>query len=318
MNEKRKTLHDPSDNQIDPHRAGTGNRCSYCDRLLKVKGEGEGMINQRKYIFVLILVWLITLTPSMYYAYRQVQENFIVEQYLSLNNMTGLPINKATAVHVSNQVRKDFNINEKTFVALRMADRPFLREDVGFLLTYKEGLCGEGARVIVNLLYRLGFDATRITLFNKYLQASHTLVSVLINGHEFFIDSINSSKEVNRFLINNNISTNDFNLMHYTGNIASRRHFSKTNSRNKTEDYIKFFSHYWLYSYEAIPYTKLLTKIGLDVRVFNFHRPNRWISIMAERPNTIMCLVSFGASILLIVLLHKLRIVKAIMRMNSS
>ena len=238
----------------------------------------------------------VTLVPSIYFAYMQIQENRIIDHYLFSNNLTGLPINKETAVRVSDQVRSDFNIREKSFVALKVDKRPFLREDVGFLLTYKEGVCGEGARVIVNLLSRLGFDATRITLFNKKLQSAHTLVSVVLDRHEFFVDSINSSEAVNRLLKADDISSKDFDLLHYSDNYYKRREFAKRDhSGNRTEKSRNIFSQYWIYSYEAIPYTKLLTKAGLDVRVFNFQRPNHWISVLAEKPNMIMFIITIIA-----------------------
>ena len=276
------------------------------------------MRDPKKYYLVLSLTCAIALLPSMYYAYRQVEENRIVDRYLSSNNLVGYPVSKETAVRVSNQVRTDFNIKETSFVALNLAERPFLREDVGFLLTHKEGVCGEGARVVANLLNRLGFDATRITLFNRNLQASHTLVSVLIDEHEFLVDSINSSEAANKLLINSDISSNDFNLLHYSNDISTRRKFVNVNRSNQAKEYVEFFDHYWLYSYEATPYSKLLTKIGIDVRVFNFDRPSRWLSIMAEKPNSVRFFVSFVTAICAMYLLHKSRIIKTILRIKAA
>ena len=276
------------------------------------------MRDPKKYYLVLSLTCAIALLPSMYYAYRQVEENRIVDRYLSSNNLVGYPVSKETAVRVSNQVRTDFNIKETSFVALNLAERPFLREDVGFLLTHKEGVCGEGARVVANLLNRLGFDATRITLFNRNLQASHTLVSVLIDEHEFLVDSINSSEAANKLLINSDISSNDFNLLHYSNDISTRRKFVNVNRSNQAKENVEFFDHYWLYSYEATPYSKLLTKIGIDVRVFNFDRPSRWLSIMAEKPNSVRFFVSFVTAICAMYLLHKSRIIKAILRIKAA
>src|SRR3989304_4043142 len=99
------------------------------------------MSNRKKYFLALISAWMVTLLPSIYYAYMQVQEDKIVDHYLYSNNLIRLPISRETAVRVSDRVRKDFNVLESTFVALKMAERPFLREDSGFLLTHKEGLC---------------------------------------------------------------------------------------------------------------------------------------------------------------------------------
>jgi hypothetical protein len=274
------------------------------------------MSNRTGYNLVLILIWAVTLLPSVYYANKLIQVNRIVDQYLHNKNLIGLPVSKETAIRVSNQVREDFNTDENTFVALDLTNRPFLRRDAGFLLMHKEGFCGEGARVLVNLLDRLGFDATRITLYNKYLESSHTLVSIVIDGQEFYLDSINSADDVNKLLTSRNISSNDFNVLHYTDNISKRRGFIKTNLGIEGEDYNNFFDHYWVYSYESLPYSKLLTKIGFDVRVFNFDRPSHYRSIIAEKPNLIMLIISFGVSICLMVFLHRWRILRTILRMD--
>lgn len=213
------------------------------------------MGNGKKYFLALLVTWAVTLIPSMYYAYTQVQENRIVDDYLSSNDFIGLPVSKETAIRVSDQVRSDFNTKESSFVALKMAERPFLREDVGFLLVHKEGVCGEGTRVIVNLLDRLGFDVTRVTLFNRRLQSTHTLVSVVIDDQEFFVDSINSSTEVTDVLRHDNIASNDFDLMHYSDDILERRAFAKADHESFiSQAQIKFFNRYALYSYEATPY----------------------------------------------------------------
>ena len=101
--------------------------------------------------------------------------------------------------------------------------------------------------MIVNLLNRLGFDATRITLYDKKLEASHTLVSVVNEGKEFFVDSINSSEDVNRLLIKYNISSKYFDLIHYSDNFIKRREFIKMDRHeNKLEFHKFFFDNYWL------------------------------------------------------------------------
>ncbi len=195
-------------------------------------------IYKNKY-FVVVALWIVLLLPSAYYGFQQTRENEILDNYISENKLVNLPVNKQTAVLVSEQIRKDFNVNENEFVALNLNKRPFLREDTAFLLTYREGVCGfEGTRVIVNLLNRLGFDATRITLYNQQL-----------------------------------------------------------------------FNRYKVYSYEAIPYTKILTKIGFDVRVFNFKRPPRVVSRLAEKPNMIMALISFVLAILAMLVVHRFKVV---------
>jgi len=263
-----------------------------------------------KKITALFILWIITMIPSIYFATMQYQEGLIVDEYISSNKLQNLSVNKQTAILVSDLVRKDFKTDKYNFVSLKMSKRPFLREDVGYLLTHKEGLCGEGTRVIADLLNRLGFDATRVTLYNKELQSSHTLVSVMDNGREFFVDSINSTESVNALLRKQDISANDFNVLHYTDDIGKRAEFDKAKHKSPTKDSLSFFKNYWLYSYEAIPFSKILTKVGIDVRVFHFDRPNKLVSMLAERPKTIMSLVMFILSLCIIFILSRFRFIK--------
>ena len=69
-----------------------------------------------------------------------------------------------------------------TWIEAANPERPFLRRGTEWLLRAREGWCGEGTRVMVNLLGRLGFDATRVTLYDAQLRAVHTLVSIRVGG----------------------------------------------------------------------------------------------------------------------------------------
>ena len=52
---------------------------------------GRTMRSTGKYFFAALLTWGITLIPAMYYAYMQVLENRIVDDYLHANGFTGAP-----------------------------------------------------------------------------------------------------------------------------------------------------------------------------------------------------------------------------------
>jgi hypothetical protein len=152
----------------------------------------------------------------------------------------------------------------------------------------------------------LGFDATRITLYNKKLRSTHTLVSVVNDGREFFVDSIRSANRVNSFFKENDISTKDFDLVRYSDKIENRRAYAGAKQGAVTESPMDAYSHrFWLYSYEAIPYSKFVTRLGLNVRVFNFQRPPRLVSRFAEKPNTIMATVCLVSSLVIVLLLHQ-------------
>ena len=275
------------------------------------------MKHKKKRLLVLWMIIGLGLLFPLKYLLIQMEENRIVESYLSQNNLMGLSITKETALKVSDQVRKDFNIKEESWVGLNMGARPFLREDVATLLTYKEGVCGEGTRVVVDLLNRLGFNATRVTFYNKRLQAEHTLASVVIDNKEFFVDTINSLDEINTLLREHNISSDDFDVIHYTDDITDRREFAELSSVQK-RDFSKELEYYWLYSYTATPYTKLLSKLGFDVRVFNFDRPSKIASLLAERPNTVMFIVTLILYSLFVYFLHKFEFIKKFYRTQKD
>lgn len=234
---------------------------------------------------LLIALFILTLLPPGYFYYKQHQEDELIRSYLQDNNFLSLDKNKQNAILISDKIREDFNVEQSTFKHLSFKNRPFLREPTLELLDYKEGLCGEGTRVLVNLYDQLGYDATRLTLFNRNLHASHTLVSIKDGKDEYFIDSINSMEEVNTLLKQHDINATGFNLVSYIDDLATRKDIAKKKKRESAnEDVAFFFDKYWLYSYEATPYTKLLKKAGFDVRAFNFDRPGQFLSGLAEKP----------------------------------
>ncbi len=240
----------------------------------------------RSRLLLLFGAFVFGALPASYFLLHQWQENRIVDAYLEEIGLSEAPVNRATAVAVSRAVRRDFNVDETRFDAIQYGSRPFLREDTEFLLTHREGLCGEGTRVIANLLQRLDFDATRVTLYNRELESAHTLVSVSLDGREILVDSINAMPEVTQTLETHDLSTADFNVLSYNDNLAERRRMAG-NLHGYDEATIDFFTKYWLYSYEALPYAKLLTTVGLDVRAFNFDRPSLWVSSLAEKPHLV-------------------------------
>lgn len=58
------------------------------------------------------------------------------------------------------------------------------------------------------------------------------------------------------------------------------------------------------YSYEAVPYTKVFSALGINVRLFNFDRPPRVVSALAEQPNLLLAVVAFLVAALAMLSLH--------------
>jgi hypothetical protein len=248
----------------------------------------------RRRTVALAALLVASLLPAAGFLLHLAGESAVVDGYLRERGLAGLPVTKETAVRVSQAVRADFEIDQTKWKRLDYTKNPFLRHDTGWLLGAREGLCGEGARVIVVLLGRLGFDATRVTLYDAHLQGVHTLVSVKLDGREIFVDSINSPGDFNDLLNTRDVSAADFAVVRYSGDILERHAAGAAIAARDTSGTdpvrARFLDHYRAYSYEAVPVSKLAHAAGLDWRVFNFARPARWVSALAESPRAILTL----------------------------
>ena len=68
--------------------------------------------------------------------------------------------------------------------------------------------------------------------------------------------------------------------------------------------------HYPLYSYEAIPFTKLLNLFGFDVYAFNLQCPPKIISYLAENPYLVKSIVYLAMSLILMIIGLKIEKIK--------
>lgn len=238
---------------------------------------------------------LVTLCLTTLFSYRQFVEKRTLCKFLDTLNIDQ-EVSWNTAVQLSKCLRESFNVDQTTFTSLNMSKRPFLREDARYLVNSREGLCGEGARVLICLLNIMGFDATRVTLFTRWMHPSHTVVSVIVDGKEYLIDTLNSGEDFNSYLNGTCVSTADFNVMGHISDVDKRRMMKKKLKLASQGD-SGIFGKYLFYSYDAIPFTKLFRAVGLNWRLINFRRPHQLISMVAEKPNLIMALVSFAISI---------------------
>ena len=223
-----------------------------------------------------------------YFCFRQRAENKALSNFLgSFNTGDNSDADDWESIKkLSLELRRIFNVDQPSFSRLKMSSRPFLRETTLDLLDYREGLCGEGARVLIVILNHLGFDATRVTLFTKWLHPSHTIVSVLIEGEEVLIDTINSQARFNDYLNSFAVSTAAFNIMTHIDDVDQRRE-KKMLLREEDVRHSPLTEKYILYSYDAIPLTKILSKLGLKLRTINLKRPPLFLSRLAEKPYSI-------------------------------
>ncbi|MBE0515398.1 transglutaminase domain-containing protein [Sulfurimonas sp.] len=231
---------------------------------------------------------------AFYNAYLHYKEEQFIKSYISKMAITESRYDsKVEYFHaISDFVDNDFNKNQSTWKYTNLKNRPFLRQSAHELLTNKEGVCGEGARVMIRILQSLGYDATRLAFYSKKFGAAHALVSVYADGAEMVVDSINYPTELNQIIRKNSHSMSEIDLMYYG------QRFIKKSSHELTP-FAKFFQeHYSTYSYEATPYSKLISALGFNKHIFNYDRPNKLLSYIVESVFLIKSIVFFIAFLL--------------------
>lgn len=250
-----------------------------------------------------LLLTLMLSAGGGYYLYRQNQENALIDDFTRELGLQRV-VSWENAVEISQKLRETFNSDKKSFSKLSLKNKPFLREECDELIEAREGLCGEGTRVLVCILDRLGFDAARVTLFTKWLHPSHTLVSIVVNGEEYFIDSMNSGEEFNAYINQHQISADDFQIMGHVEDIRERTRLKhELKEQDMDVDLARLLTDkYLFYSYESLPFSKLLGKLGMNMRVLNLSRPPRWISVIGEKPKLIKSSGLFLAAFLCILM----------------
>jgi membrane protein implicated in regulation of membrane protease activity len=228
----------------------------------------------------LILVWgvvatfVVVMVTSQFV--RHLREEQQVALFLSQNQLPGKPGSIERAIATSDLLRSVFNVDSKSWKFMNKASEPALDFSCADLLQWHEGNCGKGARVLVKLLHSQGYNACRVNFQGRGFsnRTSHTLVSVIINGQEYFIDSVNSIDEINQYLRNNQVNASSFGLTDYRD-----RSKKIVNQLDTTSVINRLFI---AYSYESIPYTKLVSVAGLNMRILNFDRPSGFVGYLAE------------------------------------
>lgn len=244
------------------------------------------------------LAMVLALMPAAYFAWLQCAELDAIDQYIAAHALQASALDFESAKRVSQVIRDDFLTDTEQFSALDLSDRPFLRESTLFLLEHREGLCGEGTRVLISVLHRLGFDAARVSLYDRNLRSAHTLAAVRLDGRNVLIDSINSHKETTRLLESERVTPKLFGQLQYADSTYNPAYDKAKPATNVSPDVALFKKRFWMYSYETLPLTKLLAKLGLESRVFIRDRPPRSLAILAERPLTIYAIVSGALGLL--------------------
>lgn len=231
------------------------------------------IINYVLALLGVVIVILIFKNLYLHYKEGEILDQYILEMNMNRNDFAS---ESEFFSKISDYLDNDFNTDVESWKYSNLIERSFLRSSVMELLELKEGVCGEGTRMMIRILQALGYDATRLAFYDKRFGAAHALVSVQTNTNEILVDTINFNKELHEILRNNNVTTQSIDIVYYD------ERFHDIN-RDITSPFSKFFKkNYATYSYESIPYVKLVSKLGANKHIFNFTRPNKQVSYLAE------------------------------------
>ena len=237
-------------------------------------------LQSRKFFFFLIII--LFLTANSIFVVLHFDEIYVVHKFLKNNSILFGEQSKKNAFIISDKIRSEFEV-DTTKWKNRSTDygkMPFFRFSVKKLLIAREALCGGGARVLCRLLLESGYDATRVVLFTRNFGAlGHVVVSVVIKGKEYWIDTLNSPEDLNDLMKNNDINALTVKIIPYQQRYNPRY----INVKYSQDSLVNKFQHsYIAYSYEALPFSKILNLIGVDVYVLNLKRPPYIFSYFAE------------------------------------
>jgi hypothetical protein len=254
----------------------------------------------------LSLIALIVFIGILINLFRHYQEDKALSQFIKNKNLGWVAKEKSkyAADVVSDSLRTYFNIDINTWKHLNLNNRPFFRNSALELLKYREGVCGEGTRVLVRFLQKLGYDATRISIYYSTLNVNHTLVSIVIDGKEYFIDSINSDDSTHYYLKKYNINVNFLHKVDY-----DKRYNENADVENLEDNpgITYFRGHYVVFSYEAIPLTKIGNIFFKNIVVRNFNRPSKLVSYIAESYFLLWAITFFAIDMILLFIIWLLR-----------
>ena len=141
-----------------------------------------------KKIFVICIVILMGFS-LLEFGYYLRDLNFY-KKYINthLGYIKTLPSITEKAEAIRDYVRKEIKpVSHGKFY--NVDRRPFLRHTARETLIYKEGQCGEGTRVIINLLSVIGVKARRVYLCGE---GGHVALEYYNGEKWIFLDSINS------------------------------------------------------------------------------------------------------------------------------
>lgn len=153
--------------------------------------------------------------------------------------------------------------------------RPKLRHTAWQTWQMAEGQCGEGARLIVNLLQLAGVPATRVNLTNSSPRFYHTAVAYQDKGEWWFLDTINSSAE---FLEWSRLEPRAMSSL-----VSIKMHHGGALLISSQNPYFERYSY--------APWTRIL---GKSMEVNQFIPLPQWLNHILENPNLILGLLKMG------------------------
>jgi len=256
----------------------------------------HSFLSRKAFFFLLAILFLAV---NAVFICQHYSEKKFVQKFVKSHSLEFSAQSKKNAFIVSDTLRRLFVLDTSKWNhrSTNFRKMPFFRTSVRNLLSSREAICGGGARVLCRILLESGYDATRVVLVKKNFGAmGHVVVSVIIDGKEYWIDTLNSPESLNQLLKKEHIYSGTVKIIPY----RQRYNPEFTNVKYSADSLINEFQHeYIAYTYESVPLSKLLNAAGFDVFVLNFKRPPVIFSYLAESVYLLYALTFSCAYILL-------------------
>ena len=227
--------------------------------------------------FFLLLTWFL-IAVGLYFCYLQIRESKLLREYTRQIDSVEKLQDNAFSLQLCSMIQKEINVDENTWKHINPSEQPLLGYSATDILSWKEGHCGKGTRLIVLMMLQENLDASRITLYSDDFQEinSHTLISVLINKKEYLVNSINASQRVEDVFSGG--------MLLFDSEDNKRSALKKLGFQN--------------YSYESIPLVKFHRWIPGQKVITNHYRPGRFISWLSESLYIQKAIMCFGIAII--------------------
>ena len=207
---------------------------------------------------ILLGFTIVSLISVIYFSFLYVQDKHYVKGYIKYLNENSIINGEMSSYEKSIGIRdfilRSINTDLRTCKFFDYSRRPLWGYRVSDILKSREGQCGEGTRLLINILSALDIPSRRVYLYNYTM--NHALVEIFDGKYWILLDSINSPPNFREYTIFEKRRIEDY---------------FNTNKRNWTVPKEKMAA-FGFYNYSYFNWNKLSSNKFLKTEIY-MHKP---------------------------------------------